>query len=481
MSALRRPAAARRRDGSPRPGRAAPRVPILLPLLLGLCSAAAHAAAGVAELALTEDEAVQLALRNNRLLIGARHQRQVERFALSVSEDRYRPQAAIDAAVRADARGPTSTDLSIGPNLRVPAGGRFGFRWSRSPDGSGDRGALQFSQPLLRGFGLAVDSAPVRLARLDEERNVLLLRDAVADVIVATATAYRSLIRADQAVGIDREALARARRQLEINQSLIGAGRMAAREIVQTEAEVAGRELSLANSENGLMQANARLLSVLDIDDAPSIRPVERLPPVEPLRPDLEHGLETALEHRNDYARARVDLTAAELALRVAENGRLWDLSLNANVSEGPDGERDYGAALGLAIPLGDRAPRLAAMRARGEVRKAELALAELRQSIGIEVRQAIRDVTTGFRQVQLARKARALAGRTVEVEQEKMALGLTSTFQLTTVEASLVDAKTRELDAVIGYLNARTRFDWTLGTTLDTWGVDIADFEAPP
>ena len=39
--------------------------------------------------------------------------------------------------------------------------------------------------------------------------------------------------------------------------------------------------------------------------------------------------------------------------------------------------------------------------------------------------------------------------------------------------------AKTRELDAVIGYLNTLTHLDWTLGTTIATWSVDIADFES--
>lgn len=79
----------------------------------------------------------------------------------------------------------------------------------------------------------------------------------------------------------------------------------------------------------------------------------------------------------------------------------------------------------------------------------------------------------------ELARRARGLAEQTVAVEQEKLSLGLSSTFQLTAVEDALVAAKTRELDAVIGYLNALTHLDWTLGTTLATWGVDIADFES--
>ena len=458
------------------------RLAALLPLLAALSVCPGPLAnTGPAQLTLTEDDAVRLALRNNRGLISARLRREVQRFALKVNEDRYRPRANVDTSIRDSRNGRTEAELFAGPTLRVPTGGEFSLAWSQplhGGDGRGGMGTLAFSQPLLRGFGTAIDTAPVRLARLDEQRNILFLRDTVADVIVATATAYRSLIRADQAVAIDRESLARARRQLEINRSLIRAGRMADREIVQTEAEVANRELALAESENGLSRANARLLSVLDLDRAAGVSPVQQLPAVEPVQHVLEQGLLTAFENRNDYRRARIDEAAAELNLRIAENNRLWDLNLHASVSKAGDGERDYDAGLGLSIPLGDRAPKLAAVRAGNELQEVRIALAELRQSIRIAVNQAMLDVETGYRRVELARRARELAEQTVDVEQEKLSLGLSSTFQLTAVEDALVEAKTRELDAVIGYLNTVTHLDWTLGTTLATWGVDIADFE---
>ena len=62
--------------------------------------------------------------------------------------------------------------------MRVPTGGEFSLRWSE-PVGGGTDGSgtwtLGFSQPLLRGFGPAVDTAPVRLARIREKMNVLVL------------------------------------------------------------------------------------------------------------------------------------------------------------------------------------------------------------------------------------------------------------------------------------------------------------------
>lgn len=448
--------------------------------LLAAASAGAAESRGGSELVLTENEAVRLALRNNRTLLAARLGREVQRFSLAVSEDRYRPRASIDGALRADRWGDTATEFTLGPTLRIPTGGTFSLQWARPPndDSRGGMGTFAFSQPLLKGFGTGVDTAPVRLARLDERRNVLLLRDVTADIVVSAVGAYRSLIRADQSVAIDRESLARARRQLDVNRALIRSGRMAEQEIVLAEAEAANRALALAQSEAGLTRANAGLLSVLDIDDDVSLRPVRQLPAVEPASPSFERSLDTALENRNDHGRAQIEVAAAEIRLRVAKSDRLWDFTLHATVSEGREGERDYGAGLGLAIPIGDRAPGLAAMTARNDLQDARIALAELRQSIRIAVRQGILEVETALRRVELARRARDLAEQAVAIEQEKLSLGLTSTFQLTAVEDALVRARTGELDAVIAYANAGTQLDWTLGTTLATWEVDLDGLE---
>ena len=460
------------------------RWPLAAALLALGVGAAGDGRAGAPELTLTLDEAVRLALRNNRTLLSARHAREVQKLSLAVSGDRYRPRASIGASVRDAEDAPATGDLTVGPGIRTPIGSEIRLNWSSPLLNRADRArtwSIGVSQPLLRGFGAEVDSAPLRLAQIGERKNILSFRDAIAGVIGAVVKAYRSVIRAHRAIAISRESLARAERQLAINRSLIRAGRMAVRELVQTEAEIANRELALVRSENGLNLANAALISVLDIDRSTRILPVEGTPPIEPVRLDPETSIETALANRSDFLGALMEREAAEINLRLARDGRRWDLILDASVSGVAGGERDRAVGLGLSIPLGDRSPRLAEVRAENQVRDAAIALEELRQSIPIQVRQALHDVEVGFRLVGLARRARELAEEKVEVEQRKLAQGLTSTFQLTSVEDDLVGAQTSELDAGISYLNALTALDVTLGTTLRTWNVDAEAFESGP
>ena len=216
--------------------------------------------------------------------------------------------------------------------------------------------------------------------------------------------AFRNASRAHRAIAISRESLARAKKQLEVNRSLIRGGRMAAREIIQTEAEVANRELALIESENRVSVANAALISILDVDEATQVRPVEQELSVEPLRPDVERSIETALRNRSDHLGTLMDIEVARLDLRKAKNERLWDLSLDASVARGGEQGRDYAVGVGLSIPLGDRSSKLAELSARNGLRDAEIGLVELRQSIRIEVRQAVHEVAVGFRRIELAR-----------------------------------------------------------------------------
>ena len=89
-------------------------------------------------------------------------------------------------------------------------------------------------------------------------------------------------------------------------------------------------------------------------------------------------------------------------------------------------------------------------------------------------MRAALRDVEVQLRRVELARRARRLAERKLEVERLKLNAGLSSNFQLVRFEDDLVRTQNSEVGATIAYLNAVTALDRALGTTLDTWRIDI-------
>ena len=461
-------------------------IPLLLamPLLLAPWPSTfgqARDATGEQHLLLTVDAAIRLALRNNRGLIDARLARTLQEFALDVAGDRYRPTVTIGPSTQAQKAQDWKADVDAETGLRIRTGGRITLRWSKPIAGQDDTSGtvtLGFSQPLLKGFGASVDTAPLRSARLTDEVNMLAFREAIAGVVTSTIRAWRDLVRARRQLDIGESSLERARKQLEINRTLIEAGQMAAREILQSEANVADRELTLVQSRNRVTVANFQLIDILDVDSATEVRPLA-MPVARQPDLSLEEAIDVALRHAPAHALALLDVEIAAIDLEVAENKTLWDLTLDAEASRGTGGggeATDYAAGLRLTIPLWDRLPELGLMSARAGVQRAERGLAEVRQAMDIAVRRAVHDVEVGLRRIALARDARALAEEKLEIERSKLQQGLSSTFQLSRFEEDLVRAQNAEVDALIDHENALTTLDRTLGTTLETWDIGVEE-----
>ena len=424
-------------------------------------------------LELTLQETLDLALQNNRPLLNRRLDREVERFSLEVTEDRWTPQATIRPFARKD-RQDHQTGVSSQLSLRVPTGGQFSLSWDERMSGqfgSSRSQALSFNQPLLRGAWIDIETAPVRQARLGEKVSILSFRQALESLIISVIGAYRALIGSGRQVEIAETALLRAREQLQATRALIRAGRVATREAVRAEVTVANRELSLTQAQNRLDATNFRLLDILELDSTVRIQPLEKLR-AEPIHPVFEAVFEEALRKRPDYLQAGIAIDAAHINLAVAKNNLLPDLSLGVNLSDSDSGRGDVQVQLNLAVPFNERSRDVNHMRARNNLLKAERNQVELRTAIEVAVRQAVNDVAVGLRLTELARGARELAEQNLTIEREKFNNGLSSSFEVSASEDELVSAEQAEVNSIIAYLDVLIRLDQTAGRTLESWGI---------
>lgn len=444
---------------------------------------------------LTLAECIALAMQNNRDLAAGRLGRQAQKLLLETAEDQFRPAPALNVAVEqawsATELGRADTSairLSPTVTMRIPTGGAFSLHLDNrvtSEDTADQFIQLRFNQPLLKGGGMEVGTAGLVSARRRDRIGLLGFESAVTGLVTRTILAYRRVIRSVRAVEIARRSVQRAHDLLDVNRALIETGRMAEQDVVETEANVAERELSLTEAEGALDDARLALIDVLDIDSRTQFHLTESLE-VEPAEVDVEHGVQVALENRPDYLQALLGVDNAETALAVAADAREWELNLTTSARFGHSGrsleeaysrfDDDYVVGLTLGVPLGVGAERLRRdyELAKIALRTSRLRVAELAQSIDVEVRGAVRDVEVQFRRAELAREARQLAERKLEVERIKLNSGLTTNFRLVRFEDDLVRSQNNEIGTVIAYLNARTALDRTLGTTLDTWQIEV-------
>ena len=500
-------------------------------------AASREAATDADGLDLTLTDAIALAMHNNRRLVNGRLTRAVERFALEVAHEKFKPKFRLSSFQRFETEeggwARDDTGVTFGATLRVPTGGRLELVNAVSGGGIADQDygnslTLRFTQPLLKGGGIAVNTASLRIARARERIGILVFERTIGDVANSVVFAYRNLLQAQRRVDIGARSLQRAKDLLAKNRSLIQAGRMAELEIVQTEANVAERELQFIGAENRLDAARLALIDILDIDSETAIRPVEALTvdqarfeqtqgmapgcptsPTKEHQPTVPHGetesdagdcaevvaqfTERALANRPAYLQALLRVENAEAELLLAKNNRLWDLSttFSADVSGNAGSlhagfgdsfgllpDNDLRVAVQLSVPIRDIASKQRYIGARTNLQRARVDLAELRQSIDISVRNALRNVDTRLRQVALATRASELAERKLDAEEQKLNLGLTTNYRIILFEDDLVRAQTSELSATLSYLNALSSLDQTLGTTLQTWGLEVERVE---
>ncbi len=428
-------------------------------------------------LKLTLKDAVKHALEYNRPLINQRSDREVQKFALDVAGDRWVPQFTVQPFASTD-RQDHRAGVGAETNLRVHTGGQFVLRWEETlSDKFEDSGSqtLSFSQPLLKGAWTGIETASFRQDQIQDQIHILSLHKAVEDLIVQVSGSYRALIAAAQQVEIGEASLRRAREQLKATQALIYAGRVAQREAVRSEATVANRELALTQARNRLDIANFNLIGILELDSTIQIQPLDELE-VEYRQGDQNPALEEVLRRRPDFLQAQLQIDLAQIAVEVAQNDLLPDLSLGVSWNRDDSGDTDTRVQMDATFPLTDRTDNLNRLSVGNRLRQARRGLAELRESIGIEVRRAVNDVEVGLRLIELARDARELAAENLVIEKKKFGQGLASSFEVSAAENALVDAEQSEVDTIINYLEARTRLDQSSGRTLDLWGIRVEE-----
>ena len=462
---------------------------------------AAERPADEPEVRLTLPEAVYLGLRRNPAVRGAYLERVLDQFNLHVAESRFSPVGSITGSIGVDRTGSTRTSaVGIAPTVQMltPLGTTIQFGWdmrqrgSRQPDGGTIAGisALNASlvQPLLRGAGVDAATAPLRQARLQERYAQLRLKAVVSDTVTDILRAYHQFIQTRQQIVLARAALRRAHELEATSRALIRAGRMAEADLVQAQTTVVNQDLALLQAESAFDAARLSLLGFLALDLRTRLVPADELT-AEPVRVELAAARALAFDNRPDFLSQQIAIEAARIGLDVARNQRLWDLSLVAGVdvpsagrtawrSTGrlADNRTDPRAGLQLTIPINNLAAAQQEVQATVDLGQGEIQLERIRTLVDRQVRDAVRTLDAAWRRYGLTRQARELAARTLDAETAKLRAGRSSNFQVVSFQDQLRLAENAELVALIGYLDALVGLDQQLGTTLDTWRIQLND-----
>ncbi|MGV6827529.1 MAG: TolC family protein [bacterium] len=395
---------------------------------------------------------------------------------------------------------PTGANLVL--NLQLEADSKT-LRDSSSSLENSDENAyganmnLAISQPLMKGAGTDINSASIEIARIQEKANVMRLRDTVENTVTETVLAYRALIQAEKAIQINQNALEKSMQNLENKRLQVSAGSLPREELVQYQTQIRQQQISLKQSEISHENAMRTLARVLGQPLSSQIETSSMIEKNRDMSVGFDQALAVALSNRSDYQNALLTVENARIAVELAENNLLWDLNLVGGVHASVDDTRNnafyvgsdvvrsttrddnlsWNIGLNIVIPLydSDQDQRAAAI-AQNALLEAELAVENIRQSVALDVRNAITALDGAWDQLELSKELLELSQHQFEVEQEKLKYGRSSSFNVISMQNDYESSKLRHLDTQIAHLNALTQLDKTLGTTLVTWNIDIGE-----
>lgn len=440
---------------------------------------------------LSLSDAIYLGLRDNRSIRSIYLDRIAQKFELRVAEDSFTPKLIVSTSYRSlenqDDRYRQGT-MTPETTLLTPYGTRVSLGWTgintnAKVAGRSQNDGVSFSviQPLLKGAGKDITTAPVRIARLNEQINRLTLKHNVMQTVTKIITSYRELLLAQEQIKLAGDSLSRSRQLLEVNQNLIFAGRMAEFEIVQTEADVASLELALEDARNQLGNAQLALLQLLAIDLNTPVVASDTLMGRR-VTIDAAQAFHQAERSQPAWLSQLIAGEQAEIQLSLAKNNRLWDISVVGGASQISDRSDQNGSSrswekyigVQVEIPVGDLRSRQAEVQSQINARTLELQQEEAHQQLKREINNAVRDIDTRWRQYEISLRVIELSRRKLEIEREKLTVGRSSNFQVLSYESDLRNAENSRLNTLITYLNAQTQLDLTLGTALQSWDITL-------
>ena len=346
----------------------------------------------------------------------------------------------------------------------------------------------QLTQPLLRGAGSDVARASVRLAANNERNSVQALKSSLITTLLQTEQAYWNLQLANESLRVQQRLLRRGEgvRDIIVNRGELDATQA---EIADARAEVESRRAAVIRAERSLRAASDQLKVLMNdpeltIGSELLLLPADRAVD-EPIRFSLADALTTAYAARPEIAQAVLSLDSTGIRRQVARNGILprLDLNLEARYSalagrpndaydDVFDGSFvDYLVGIAFEQPIGNRAANAALREAQLEQMQAITSYQNTIQQVTLEVKNALRDVVTGYQLIEQTRTARVAAAenlRALRVQIETT--GGYTAFNLDqwlNRQTLLAAAELEEADSLISYNIAVAQLHSVLGTTL--------------
>jgi outer membrane protein len=355
---------------------------------------------------------------------------------------------------------------------------------------------LTVTQPLLRGFGISLNRRFIRIAGIDRRISDQVFRLQVIATVSGVIRLYYDLVSLNEDLAVKRQTLESAQRLLKDNTSQVEAGTLAPIEQTRAQAEVAAAQQDMITSEGFVLQQELLLKTVLThrgtadpLLSSARIVPTTSItiPPNDESRP-VDELIKEAMANRPEITAATLEIEGGNINLEGSRNELLPELDLvgtaqNSGLASsgssalGQVASRDYptyGLGLSLTLPLRNRQAEADVTRDELQVRQFEVKRQQVENQVRLEIENALIALGRAREALQAATQVRTLQEQSLEIEREKFAVGLSTTFLITQYQSFVAQARSSEVAARNTWIKAHNALERALGHTLEANGVSI-------
>ena len=492
-------------------------------------------------MSLTLDEAVKLALDKNLDIAVQRPNPQIVDLSIASLQAAYRPTVTSTIGSESQTQPPltlltggqrvesTTTTANGAISESLPrGGGSLNLAWNTNRVSTdsffsnynpayNSTLAIDFTQPLLRGYRTDATREQLVVTKLNREISDLQLQTTIVNTLTSVRDAYWDLAFAVQAVEVARRSLDLASQLVRENQSRVEFGTMTRLDLATARAQEATSRHALVQAEGNrrIAELAVKRLIVGGAQDPlwqTALSPVDRPALIAPESIDIEAAVKRGLNERTDLQQAKRQLTANQASYALLRDQTLPQADLVASYAvvglggtqliRPPDFFTNFqsnpvigtipgnlGDALGalarqkyptwnvavnISYPFGFGPAKAAAARAQLQLTQVEAQLRQLEVQIVTEVTNAAIQVRNNGDDVMSSRIARDAAQENLAAEQRKFQAGISTNYLVVQAQRDPADAENAELRAEVSYRKALVDFERVQQTTLQSTGVTI-------
>ncbi|MDE3199169.1 MAG: TolC family protein [Acidobacteriota bacterium] len=377
--------------------------------------------------------------------------------------------------------------------------------------------SITIQHNLLQGFGVAVNTKDIRVAKANVHISDLNFRSQVERTVSSVLGSYYTLAGDYDDLTAKRTALETSERFLSDTKRRVELGAASQLDITTAQNQVAESRQAEVNSSTALQQAEVQLKNLISrtgIGDpaiaAARIVPLDHLPDLRDLNlPSLKDLTAKAIANRSDLLADKANINVSEISSIATINGLLPSaIAIVSKSNQGTSGvprvvrgeTADKYFAGGIGTTLGqvfrnnfpsqqvaagiqlqayDRVAQADYAIDQLSLRQQQLAAAKAINQAQVDIANSLVALSQARARYEAAVQNRILQQQLLDAEQKKYAVGESTTYNVIQQQRDLSTAQASELGAKVAWEQAKISLDQNAGMTLEVNRVSIDDAQS--